>query len=1506
MNMTVIDYEKEINSMPMYKRYSFICDITDENIRASLLSFLDDSYAAKIIESFKDESLVVQTLFLLKPSSTKLRIVKNLSDDSEKFKYLSEFSEYDKVELLRTFNDDSLKLSSLSMLDSTYRKLDVVKLIKDVDVLDKALPVLEEYNRVDIINSRDKDSDKELLLKHLSKDNNISKVLSGFASDDEKIRLLNTIKTDNYKAEVLLSISSEEQRLNALGLLKEAYTISNVIDSFTDEANIIQALPYLNKSYHCKKHIKKITDDNVKVTLLDNVDEYERVEIVLSFDSDELKYKGLLTIDSDYRKDSILSSITDLKYLSLGLSTYKSDWNKKGFVSSLEDENIRVQLLSHFSNDSDKADIVKGLSDEVLKIGCLDLLKSEESVKKVVLSLIDEQDRFKYLERIKDDSNKVDIISTFTSQGLIVSSLEQVKSSYNKRKVIGKITDEKTIIGLFKYLDDYDKSEFVGKFSTEQLKCESLQYFNSDYYKTSIIKTFTDFKYIEDGIKLLKEDWNKLEIIKLVSEDNDKVSLLQYIESESYKVNVICELKDDSFKIDFIDSIKDSTNIAKVISSFVDDNTKLDYIDRIQYEWDKVSIVSSIIDEDILSRGLSLFKDERYKANVLVELKDDRLKVKFLSIIEDDSSKVRIIKSIKEDLVKVEVLTLINDEKAKVDIINSLKDEHIRLSLVPNLENNENKFLVIAAISSKELKNNALKSIDNYKEVMNTFFEKGNFEYLYHFDKDILREVFDKKQIEILEEYTKIKNENIRKSFSNYVVSNYDNLNMVNLGKISQILTRIELSNSSELQAFGDLIASQVLNSKDPIRYFNKVEDVFIRNNIPYVGKIFEVFKLLHTNSHSYRNYSPLLNRFTSDVKYKMMDIVIFNDLLKCSFGSNNRNLKEFINEIEKGSNILDTVMKDSSSIDLLNDKERFILNKYLDRIEIILSNYDEWKFNKTTYSNKDFLLRIKAINERLKVNGSSYNDIPDIIMRKLCGVAGINSLDSARVYLKTVVEDADKRNRVRASEEFSLEVGDFVKGINDVKYLSRILQNGSVSKEFLGEASDSDLTPLDTDLSRILAKDVNGKNGNELGNIISSTVSGSYGSTWFVLKNDPDRIDITRDEDGERNRNLAPRFSKLEAFKTMNEGHYGIRTGFPTSEISYIVSRDNFERIGLEVAMNGFYIPVVDTKGKLVFTPEDYDLLRSKMSGLKFYDNSSYSFSDNLVCDDVLEISSQIESSNIEVSRKRELINNMIRESLLEMDLIFKDNIDGDLSEGVVELVDTGSTGRGTNKPGDGDFDFMMRLDKSIISNPDKLDELKDRLLNKFGVQGKSQVTASGDFRLKDVGIDSDTKVDIDITFIGKTDKVSYSTDMCLSDRLESIKSQDPEKFNYVVANILLAKQVLKQGECYKPNRGELPQGGLGGVGVENWILQNGGSFIDAARSFVEASEGNDFETFKSKYKIWDFGENHMAEKNGYYAHDEFVSRNMSSSGYSKMVSTLKTYLRDYSFDTVDSKKVI
>lgn len=505
------------------------------------------------------------------------------------------------------------------------------------------------------------------------------------------------------------------------------------------------------------------------------------------------------------------------------------------------------------------------------------------------------------------------------------------------------------------------------------------------------------------------------------------------------------------------------------------------------------------------------------------------------------------------------------------------------------------------------------------------------------------------------------------------------------------------------------------------------------------------------------------------------------------------------------------------------------------------------------------------------------------------CGFIGINTLNQAKEWISSKIKIADERNRNAANSEMKLERGDFIKGIGGITYLRNILQNGSVSKEFLGASATSDATPLDTDVSMIMESE--GTNAEKIGR----TATNGYGPIYFVLKND-DRFITTRNNS--ESLNVENDMSKIEVFYTgvLGQGHYGIRTGFSSSEINYIVMDNYDERVGLEIAMNGFYIPVANKEGKIIFSPKEYDSIRAKMQGLSYYGENEYTFSENLVTSDIEDIVSQIEESSYLTQQKRMKICGIIEKSLNELGLQLKTKIDGDLTDGFVELIDTGSTGRGTNKPGDGDFDFMMRLDKLILSNPSKIGELKQTLLKKLGIENSSMLTGTGDFRLKGVEIDNDTNVDIDITFTEKTDTVSYSTDMALQDRLSTIQKLNPENYKYVVANILQAKRTLKQAGVYKPNRGESPQGGLGGVGIENWILQNGGSFIDAAKSFIEAAEGKSFEDFRNSYYIWDFGENHLAERRGLYSHDNFVTNNMSELGYQKMVQVLKEYIKNYS----------
>ena len=758
-------------------------------------------------------------------------------------------------------------------------------------------------------------------------------------------------------------------------------------------------------------------------------------------------------------------------------------------------------------------------------------------------------------------------------------------------------------------------------------------------------------------------------------------------------------------------------------------------------------------------------------------------------------------------------------------------------------------------------------------------------------DSEIIKKDLSKEQIHCLNIYLNIESSNLKQKFKNYTIA-HPNLSIEQINSIAEIFARISKSNSLEIRKLENEISSSILQLDDPIGKLNQIEDIFLKNNLPTVGKVYKVFEIMHPdfNGFDFSNdkVSPVLKSKSNNGR----EIIVFADLIKSFMGSNNRSMINYLNSLELGNKLFIEVSEGRLSYEQLSNEQIEVLQEFVSHLNTLYNNTKKGKNDDNKELTGNIIDDIRFLKTLFSVDGKFEYDLPDRIIKMYCHFAGIDTLEQAKQYIKRKVDEADSRGRKYAEGEFTLEEGDFVKGIGGIEYLGNILQNGSNSKEYLGSSADSDATPLDTDLCIVLENGSIDETINNIGNQC-------YGPVYFILKNRNNRFTITRRSPKENNQDVDTKLdlTRLEAFYTgvIGANHYGIRTGFASSEIDYIVVNSYDDRIGLEIAMNGFYIPVVDRQGKLVFSPDEYDKLRSKMNGLSYYEISSYNISDDLETPEILQMASKIDESEREVSIKRNAINETISKVIQKYGLKLKDHVDGDIQEGYVELIDTGSTGRGTNMPGNGDFDYMMRLDRSIMDNPDLLGKIKQDLLTVFG-NGDSGVIGTGDFRLKDVKVEGlDVPVDIDITFVERTDKLAYSTDMCISDRLRNIRKQYPDKYSLVIANILEAKKIFKSAGCYKPDRGDNPQGGLGGVGVENWILQNGGSLKYAAMEFLEASEGKSFEEFRQSYKVHDFGENHLAQKKGIYPHDNFVYNNMSRDGYEKMKECLKQYLMEY-----------
>ena len=426
-----------------------------------------------------------------------------------------------------------------------------------------------------------------------------------------------------------------------------------------------------------------------------------------------------------------------------------------------------------------------------------------------------------------------------------------------------------------------------------------------------------------------------------------------------------------------------------------------------------------------------------------------------------------------------------------------------------------------------------------------------------------------------------------------------------------------------------------------------------------------------------------------------------------------------------------------------------------------------------------------------------------------------------------------------------------------------------------------SDETPLDTDFSeitRINLFDVNNEKLSKASDIIQTTASTYFGNSFYVIKK----------------QDYNPEDSWTEV--SGNKKTRYIRTSKGANCISAIITSAWSDEYGYIMAQHGVYIPVIDLDtNNIVFTEEQYKSIREKMAGLSFFDVPNVLLDKSIknleVGKKAAKLREEEYQADLSIQEKESTITELVKKRFAEKGIKVATEMIGELSEDTVEFIATGSTQRGTNIPKESDFDFMLKC-----ANTEQGKKLID-LLKSF-ITGNAQYgTNELNIRYEDAKMDGLSEpVDIDISSVSKSLTNEYSCDLSIRDRLESIGTEYGEEYKRIVLdNIIVAKKMLKERGMYKKKEstGCTKNGGFGGIGIENWILQNGGSFVLAMESFLDncrdENEANlGLSEFMQKYPIYDFGKDHIRGKHVHHV------EGLTEEGFAKMKQEFVAILQE------------
>ncbi|MDP2586696.1 MAG: hypothetical protein Q8P32_02900 [Candidatus Komeilibacteria bacterium] len=412
-----------------------------------------------------------------------------------------------------------------------------------------------------------------------------------------------------------------------------------------------------------------------------------------------------------------------------------------------------------------------------------------------------------------------------------------------------------------------------------------------------------------------------------------------------------------------------------------------------------------------------------------------------------------------------------------------------------------------------------------------------------------------------------------------------------------EISQKIIDSPSQEMIRIKDQLIEQILATDNPHKTYEVINNIFIQNNLPMMGKVERVFSALFPNGLIATKLgvasSPVLNQASARLRQN----IFFQDLLKVHIESGNRSLKTFLSLLKEADPLTEKMGQNN-----LSAQEQKKLAYIFRKLKTVADTSMRGKQNDFPAVKGESLSEDYAeICSQLGVKpGQSVSErVVEMFARPL----NYQNIDQILTEMSQSRQQAEARGR-SAFASLNLQQGDLVKGVQ-IQYIDNILQNGSVAKEFLGAASDSDATPFDTDVEVLKSETKSDFKENFAG----ITLATSYGELMFVVKDRGQFQKTVRGEQTKYNKN------KYELFQTGTQGenHFGVRTGFPCTEIDFMIYRGSDlkqqENLFYSIAQNGYYIPVVDEAGQTLFSPQLYDEYRKVFAGVARFDGQDMSF---------------------------------------------------------------------------------------------------------------------------------------------------------------------------------------------------------------------------------------------------------------------------------------------------------
>ena len=286
--------------------------------------------------------------------------------------------------------------------------------------------------------------------------------------------------------------------------------------------------------YYIRILIESLKSDELKLKMIEEIHEEDRGKIIATIKSDDLKLNYIIHNREDHYNNFIIAKSIKSDHLKVALLELFNEFDKVNIIVTMKSDDMKIDSMKKYLTYFSQREVVESISSIEKKIEAVEFLKFPTDQEEVLKSLKIETDdqRLRLISLLQDERLATVLIEGIENIKRKITAIESIKDESYKKRAILTLDEKYRLNCLSKIKSPFIQDAIIRSIRNEN---EKIEYIHNSNNEELICKVILTLESDEQRLKQLRESnlTNETNISTIIATlNNDEIKLKQLEKTE--------------------------------------------------------------------------------------------------------------------------------------------------------------------------------------------------------------------------------------------------------------------------------------------------------------------------------------------------------------------------------------------------------------------------------------------------------------------------------------------------------------------------------------------------------------------------------------------------------------------------------------------------------------------------------------------------------------------------------------------------------------------------------------------------------------------------------------------------------------------------------------------------------------------------------------------------------------------------------------------------------------